>query len=63
MTNNIISIQCPFNNSKVVQFKQSKCNHFYQRQLIDGHPITNWQRQPKQSILFTMRSFSKTSLI
>ena len=60
---NIISIQCPFNGSKLVQFKQSACYHFYQRQLIDGKAVTNWQRQPKKFILATMQRFNKTNLL
>jgi hypothetical protein len=63
MNKNIISLQCPFNQSKMVQFKQSICHHFYQRQLIDGYAVTNWQRQPKKFILATMQRFNKTTLI
>lgn len=60
---NIISIQCQFNDSKKVQFKQSTCYHFYQRQLIDGNAVTNWQRQPKKFILATIQRFNKTNLL
>jgi hypothetical protein len=63
MNKNIISIQCPFNTSKMVQFKQSICHHFYQRQIIDGNAVTKWQRQPKKFILATMQRFNKTNLI
>ena len=60
---NIITIQCKYNKYKTVQFKMSKCYHFYQRQLIDGNAITNWQRSPKSFIKDTMQRFNKTSLI
>jgi len=61
--NNIIAIQDAFNPIKTVEFKQSKCYHFYQRQLLGGKAITNWQRAPKKSIQQTMKAYSKSTLL
>jgi hypothetical protein len=60
---NTITIQDNYNSSKTVEFKQSKCYHFYQRQLLDGNPITNWQRAPKKSIQMTMSNFTQGTLL
>lgn len=58
-----VSIQDKYNPAKVVEFKQSKCGHFYQRQLIQGKAITNWQRGKKVDIKATMKRFSNSKLI
>ncbi len=60
---NTITISCPFNPFKTVEFKQSKCHHFYQRQLIGGRPVTTWQRERKHHVQETMARFAHTSLI
>ncbi len=61
--NNIITIQDEYNGSKTMQFKQSKCSHFYMRQLINGKPITNWQRGVKSHIKATIGFYFKGTLI
>jgi len=60
---NVINITCEINPFKSVEFKQSKCSHFYYRQLIDGEPITNWNRSRKEYVKSIVRNFYKGTLI
>lgn len=62
ITQNTLTIQDRFNPTKEVQFKMSKCHHFYQRQLISGKPITNWQRAVKKSVYKTLSNFNHTTI-
>lgn len=56
---NTVTVQDQYNPLKTVQFKESNCSHFYQRQLIGGKAITNWQRIRKQQMIDCFGRFYK----
>ena len=60
---NVIKITDEFNPIKSVEFKQSKCSHFYYRQLINNKPITNWNRAKKNHVNSIINNFYKGTLI
>lgn len=59
---NIITLKDCYNPHKEVQFKESKCYHYYQRQLIMGNPIGRWERVRKADLLDTIGRFYKGTI-